>query len=81
MNSYGVTHRLLRPARLPISPPPQNVYLLIIQYVFCFVNNFRFIGRVNLPNANVGRPLRSARGKAIIQEVAGKGLPALLITQ
>ena len=25
MNSYGVTHRLLRPARLPISPPPRNL--------------------------------------------------------
>ncbi len=24
LNSYGVTHRLLRPARLPISPPPQT---------------------------------------------------------
>ena len=30
MNSYGVTHRLLRPARLPISPPPRNLYTVYI---------------------------------------------------
>ena len=30
LNSYGVTHRLLRPARLPISPPPQTLKLYIV---------------------------------------------------
>ena len=29
LNSYGVTHRLLRPARLPISPPPHDILGLL----------------------------------------------------
>ena len=35
LNSYGVTHRLLRPARLPISPPPRDLIHSTIPAAVC----------------------------------------------